>query len=90
MQIAIHWSAFPVVGLPTRRARRSCSSVASGISEKSSWRSGRGLFEVRFGIPERNFPRPMIFRFFGLVLTLVAVAMSDCITPFRPSKIYFE
>lgn len=33
-----------------------CSSVASGISERSRWRSGKGLCELRPGIPERNFP----------------------------------
>src|SRR5713226_4340598 len=40
MRMAINCLAFPVTGRPTRRARRSCSSVASGISERSSRLSG--------------------------------------------------
>jgi len=38
--MAINCFAMPLTGLPTRRARRSSSSVDSGISEKSICESG--------------------------------------------------
>src|SRR3981189_3726992 len=40
MRIAINCLALPVTGRPTRRARRNCSSVASGISERFNALSG--------------------------------------------------
>src|SRR2546425_2115876 len=49
MRMAMSCLAWPVLGRPTRRARLSCSSVNSGISEKSIWLSGIGfpLFAAR-------------------------------------------
>src|SRR2546425_9725867 len=49
MRMAMSCLAWPLLGRPTRRARRSCSSVNSGISEKSIWLSGIGfpLFVAR-------------------------------------------
>jgi hypothetical protein len=41
--MAINCFAMPLAGLPTRRARRSSSSVDSGMSEKSICESGIGL-----------------------------------------------
>src|SRR6267143_880603 len=49
MRMAMSCLAWPLLGRPTRRARLSCSSVNSGISEKSIWLSGIGfpLFAAR-------------------------------------------
>lgn len=43
MRIAISCLAFPLIGRPTRRARRSSSPVDSGMSERSSRLSGIGF-----------------------------------------------
>src|SRR2546425_7079095 len=49
MRMAMSCLAWPLLGRPTSRARLSCSSVNSGISEKSIWLSGIGfpLFAAR-------------------------------------------
>jgi hypothetical protein len=38
-------------------------------------------------MPEWNFPRPMIRRFFRLVFSLFAARMSDCITSLRVVRV---
>ncbi len=41
----------------------------------------RQRLELRLEMPEQNFPRPMIFRLFRLVVPLFVANISDCITP---------
>lgn len=50
--MAMSCFAIPLDGLPTRRMRFSCASVASGISEKSICESGIG-----FALPSARLPR---------------------------------